>query len=406
MATIVPTTCLDADRYKNVFKIEEDEIPMTRALIEKSWSRHFPTVLPEQVILNKNCVDYEWEQKDGEHTLVEVDVVAYLVPFTKAVEQFLSIPAVNKAVLENFDRNQASFNNTQESPCEVVYSDILDGSMVKSNPVYVKCEGRVLAFQFYYDDAELGNPLGSKKGKNKIAFFYWTIMNLPPEARSNLRAIQLLGCLPTDFLKTYGFKNFLAPVLQALKKFQEGIPLTTCGLQATWHGFLANCVGDMPALNSFSGFKETAAASKPCRLCFVSKDDLDSVNKLCLCIIRDKESYEQQVNEINDPALSKKESEDLKKRYGINSSCCLSELDYIDPTKCFCHDLMHIGYEGILYLESCLLLEHLSTAKVIAIEGVNHFISSLPFHREFTRPPPLREEEIKEKKSFPTPPLK
>jgi hypothetical protein len=86
---------------------------MMRALIEKSWSRHFPTVLPEQVILNKNCVDYVWEEKDGEPTLVEVDVVAYLVPFTKAVEQFLSIPAVNKALLENFDRNQASFKNTQ-----------------------------------------------------------------------------------------------------------------------------------------------------------------------------------------------------------------------------------------------------------------------------------------------------
>jgi hypothetical protein len=67
---------------------------------------------------------------------------------------------------------------------------------------------------------------------------------------------------------------------------------------------------------------------------------------------------------------------------------------------------MHIGDEGILNFESGLLLEHLLTAKVISIEGVNHFISSLPSHRELTRPPSITRRTNEGEKSFPTPPPK
>ena len=85
--------------------------------------------------------------------------------------------------------------------------------------------------------------------------------------------------------------------------------------------------------------------------------------------------------------------------YGINHRCCLSVLSYIDPTKCFPQDLMQLLHEGILNLESRLLLTTLIDDGLIDLKTINYKMSRLKFHREFTKPPPILSHEIREKKT-------
>lgn len=47
-----------------------------------------------------------------------------------------------------------------------VYRDFCDGSAVKTNPTLRQSNSIQLAF--YFDELEVSNPLGSKKGKHKL----------------------------------------------------------------------------------------------------------------------------------------------------------------------------------------------------------------------------------------------
>ncbi len=50
-----------------------------------------------------------------------------------------------------------------------------------------------LAIVLNYDDMEIVNPLGSHVKKNKLAMFYFSLTNIPPQFRSKLATIQLVA---------------------------------------------------------------------------------------------------------------------------------------------------------------------------------------------------------------------
>jgi hypothetical protein len=130
----------------------------------------------------------------------------------------------------------------------------------------------------------------------------------------------LLGCLSTDLLKQYGFKKFLQPFIEEMKKLQEGVEFKV-GFESTMNlrAFILNVVGDMPASNALAGFKESASATKPCRICLVSKSELDNLDHECLFILREKNSYLKQLCEIMREEDENKKNE-LTMEYGNNKS--------------------------------------------------------------------------------------
>ena len=393
---IVATETLNSPAYKSVFNSAYTERGMTRRMMETSWEKTFPTVQPVAVVLNEDCPDLEWATGNGEPHISKVDAVGYYIPIIPTIQQLLCVSQVRDSVLKSFETIPIRIENNQSI---TKYSDLWDGQQVKVNSVLMENNSNSLGIQLFYDDAELGNPLGSKKGTNKLAFFYWTLLNLPPKFRSNLRSIMLLGCISTDLLKQYGFHKFLRFFISDMKKLQEGVEFKVGEDKMNLRAFILNSVGDMPASNAFGGFKESASANLLCRTCLASKNELDDLDHECLCILREKTSYLNQVSEIMNEEDENKQKQ-LTTEYGINRSCVLSLLPYFDATKQFTHDIMHVGFEGVLNLECRLLLDNLTKNNIIDIPSVNYFIKSIQPSREFTRPPPIRENEIKEKKKL------
>lgn len=91
----------------------------------------------------------------------------------------------------------------------------------------------------YYDDVELRNPIGMKRGKKrKLSMFYVTLLNLPPNKRSKLSNIFLLGSGLTASLRQHSERlKFFDDFLHALNLLtNEGIVCETKALK----GFLAH----------------------------------------------------------------------------------------------------------------------------------------------------------------------
>ena len=113
-----------------------------------------------------------------------------------------------------------------------VLQDVWDGEYVKT----CLSTNDHLLLSFYYDELEVANPLGSRRGKHKLgkqlfssllltlfpiyylsAMFYWMLLNIHPAHRSSLRSIQLLAVGKCTDVKHYGIDAFLRPAIDDMK---------------------------------------------------------------------------------------------------------------------------------------------------------------------------------------------
>ena len=76
----------------------------------------------------------------------------------------------------------------------------------------------------YFDEFEVLNPLGSKRGKQKLAAVYLALGNLDVFERSDLKSIQLCLLCPVLDLKEFGLNKIFEPLVFYLKLLEtEGI---------------------------------------------------------------------------------------------------------------------------------------------------------------------------------------
>ena len=280
LSNLLEKSIVGSRLFQDTFSHIRYEDELTRYRLESSWKKHFPTVMPKAVILNKGEPTYDWvnDEKLG-LILDEVFETGYVISFLESLQQFLSIREVFESVMSNFRVNSAA-------ACSVdCFSDVWDGSFIKSIPIYVKQNDAILGIQIYIDEVELSNPLGSKKGKHKVSVFYWVLMNLPSKFRSSLRSIQLLGVVSCKLLKQRGVEVFLRPFLDDLIHLHEGVSLTVRNEKRLWFGILLHFAGDIPAASFVGGFKEGVGfANLPCRSCMIHRDHLDKIKTDAACV--------------------------------------------------------------------------------------------------------------------------
>ncbi len=394
----MPKEITELDNFKRQFELAMCHPELTRCKMEKSWTINFPTVDPEPINLDVPT-QFGWIRgRDGRLMLRKIPKVGYLVPFLASLKQQMSIKFVYDHVLCSFEENR----QRQSNPCEEL-NDFWAGSFIQSTPLYIEQQGAVIAIQLYYDEVEPANSLGSKKGQHKIGVFYWTLLNLPPQARSNLRSINLLGIINSKLLKQCGVKAFLKPFLNDLEKLEKGVKLGVRDDPRTWFGMLGNIVGDMPASNMLGGFKEGSGfANKPCRICLVGRKELDLIEQHERdCNVRVKAIHAVHVNKITSPNNSVQERNSFSVEYGIVSESNFCALSYFDPTKCLPHDVMHVFYEGLLNLETRLVLNRLVLIDgIVDIETINIKLETFRSGREYTKPPKIRFDDIKNEKKL------
>ncbi len=56
-----------------------------------------------------------------------------------------------------------------------------------------------------------------------LGVFYYMIGNIRPELRATQRAIQLIACVKSDYIKEYGFQPVLKPFIDDVKILAEVI---------------------------------------------------------------------------------------------------------------------------------------------------------------------------------------
>lgn len=170
----------------------------------------------------------------GKEDVIKTDVEAMFVPFRDSLVQLY--------------RNQ-EIRQFLNAPVEISndkYKCVRDGKVWK-NDEFFKLHPAALIIEFYYDDVELVNALGSRTGVHKVTNFYWTLLNLPECVRSNLKAIGLISCASAAAIKKFGLSNILKDFFECMNLMQteEGLELEISATETIFvHGKLFCMCGD------------------------------------------------------------------------------------------------------------------------------------------------------------------
>ncbi|KAL7297115.1 hypothetical protein TKK_0009536 [Trichogramma kaykai] len=141
--------------------------------------------------------------KDGKEKLIEVPLSGAWIPLRDSLKLFLQIP--------NMLKNIKSYIEKLEKETDFVTNIITNTDIVTNlwkkfyKPLFKN--DFVLPIYVYYDDIEVGNPLGSHAGKNKFGLVYTSIACLPPEIASQLDSILFTTIFHVDDYKNSNNQN-------------------------------------------------------------------------------------------------------------------------------------------------------------------------------------------------------
>ena len=267
-----------------------------------------PYVAPQEVVLGKQFVT-----KNG--VLKEMSHLGYIVPFEASLKNLLEMPEVWHHV-EN-----PHFTDSSE-----FLFDVCDGKYIRAHPLFSR-NSRALQIVVNTDDLEIVNPLGSHVKKHKITVFYYSLINIPPQYRSRLTAIQLLAVAKTKHVRLEkGLEKLLQDSITTINRLSSGgIKMYLHGSERNIEGALVMVPADTLAAHWLGGFKEGVSfAAKSCRNCEISGNMLAAECLDTQCIERNYGLHVERCAQLDQ--LSKKARAYWSKLWGINGTSCLLQV--------------------------------------------------------------------------------
>lgn len=278
------------------------------------------------------------------------------------------------------------FEGTEENSSTLL-RDMHDGTYFKQHSIFKNASTqKLLALQLYFDEFELCNPLGSKRGKHKVLAGYLTILNLPPKCRSKLTDKYLVLLAKTSTVSKFTLHKILEPLVNDICQLEtNGIDLNGEIVK----GSLLLVSGDNLSSHQLGGFRECFSSGRICRFCLASKGEINEKWHERDFIIRTKQMHAHHVQLTKqDPSLSN--------AYGITGESCLSPLHSFDVTKGLPPDVMHDLFEGVIPLVMKCVIRHLISNRVFTLDQLNDRLAAFAFQGadKKSKIPPLSRQAV------------
>lgn len=261
-----------------------------------------------------------------------------------------------------------------------VLNNVIQGSLLKGSSVY-NTQNQVMKLPLfvYFDDYEVGNPLGSRAGVNKLGAVYVSIPCIPPEYLSSINHIFLTLLFYSSDRELFGNKAVFSILIREINFFvEEGITISYNNSTVRIFFYLCGILGDNLGLHSILGFTESFSASYCCRYCKAHKESIKRMTIENKDLLRTLDDY---TTNINQP-LSET---------GIKEKCVWNEVAGFDVTRNVVVDIMHDMFEGVCnYTISRILNEFIAVDKFFTLDTLNFRVQIFGYvNYEISNKPPL-----------------
>lgn len=137
----------------------------------------------------------------------------------------------------------------------------------------------VLPFFLFFDDYEIGYPLGSHSGIHKLGAVYISIPCIPSHRQSSLNTLFLALLFHSSDRVKFGNNIIFKPLIDEINYLRDtGIYINTDVFNGILTLELGVLVGDNLGIHSIAGFVESFSSNYPCRVCKLRKNE---IKKLC-----------------------------------------------------------------------------------------------------------------------------
>lgn len=343
----------------------------TRATRLSFTQSNFKLVRPQKVFLRESRKPVRANsQRNRVRAQLETrkKLTGCFIPFKEQLQALLRLPEIAKFVTQN--------HSSQTD----IMEDVCDGTYLQKHKLF-KSEKIFLQIVLSYDDLELQNPLRSNT-THKLGMFYFTLLNIPPQYRSQLHNIFLVGIARAKNLKGVGLGRLLADFLGQLKLLRtEGIDMEIGTETKRVWGDLIFVTCDNPAAAFIGGFKESTAAIRCCRTCNLTKNEF--AEKFTGFKIRTQKEYHDQCGQLDkaqaQPGPNRVVTRQrLTKDFGINRKSVLCRIGF-PVAENLIQDPMHILLEGVCAQEMALFLSHIEAEGVCTLKWVNEELEKFPY---------------------------
>lgn len=305
-------------------------------------------------------VENDRSSKNSYPSLVLKHRTVSLMPIKKQLKLFLELPGVLKTINEF----QNSLTKDKSGRLNNIVQAHLWKNITYSNEI-------VLPLIMYFDDFEIGNPLGSHAGCYKMGAIYYTIGTIPPQFASRLENIFTAMLFHSTDRTSFGNEKMFRALIDQLKLLEsEGITLEN-GTNVKFSVTLV--VGDNLGTNSILGFTESFSAHHYCRICIGEKNVMKTQIKEDDDLIRCKRDYEAHCDQ---------------NLFGIKEKCIWNELSNFHVYENISCDIMHDLFEGVLRYEMAQVIYNLLEAELFSIETLNSRIKFGIYDSSETNHPP------------------
>ena len=229
-----------------------------------------------------------------------------------------------------------------------VLRDVVDGLAYQEHPVFSE-EPTALCIIFYMDEFTVTNPLRGRSKNHKIMAGYFSLANIRPERRSQLKGIQLALLCLSKHIKKYGLDEWMKDVTKELKRLAvEGLDIITdTGKNYHFSVQLFIAVGDNLGAHQMGGFMEGFTATRSCRFCMVSLADLRLGD---MGTLRTITGHNDQVSIVLlDPTMAP--------TYGVKKRSVFDGVGQFSPIGSLPSDVAHDIFEGVLVTIVTLVLQ-------------------------------------------------
>lgn len=241
------------DAIGNTFRSHRTEHATMQKFAETSFVRPI-TCKVGRCLMSKR-------DRTGKRRLMYGLLTIQVIPMKEVLTRFLELPGILTRLLAEV--NAAHDGNIKYS--------ILDGDRWKQVRARYGTK-LVLPVTLYFDDFEINNPLGSRKGRSKMGAMYFTISCIPSEFGSLLENIFLMQVHNSNLMKVCTVAKLFANVIKQMQDLEKyGVTVRVEGKRRQIHFVLLNMVGDNLGLHSLLGFTESFNSTYTCRVCTVEK---------------------------------------------------------------------------------------------------------------------------------------
>ena len=275
--------------------------------------------------------------------------------------QYIPVLESLRCLLRNDDILSAVLKN-QPNSNPYLLTNFSDGCYFKQNALF-STNINALQLILYFDEFEVVNPLGSRRGIHKLGAFYFALGNLNIFQRSALRCIQLCILCPVVDIKEFGIDKIVQPLIYDLEILETDGIKTELG--QVMKGTLCYICGDNLGSHKLGGFTESFWLNmhRTCRFCLATTKQSQSCFEPSEFTERNEEMYKAHLEEV-------KQNKTLSSVYGLKRDSAFNDLQYFCVCRGLPPDCMHDLLEGCARIDIPLILKKMVSDHIFSEDEV------------------------------------